>query len=82
MIPTLVSFNPVNQLTNGLVGKNSSGDFFPLGLGLVTFGFLWGEIWVSCCDDVVTLWMAQYNSIVSSWTNQYSPVATTWTEVY
>ena len=82
MIPTLVSFNGINQLTYGLVGGESVDEAFPLGLGLVTFGFLWGSIWVRCCDPVSTSWTDFYSVVSTSWSDFYSPVTTIWTRTY
>lgn len=82
MIPLFVKFNGLNQSTWGLAGGGSVNDSYSNGLGLVTFGFLFGEIWSRCCDSPTTTWVAGFTSVSTSWTSAFQGVTTVWTEVY
>lgn len=80
VIPNNVTFDPLNQLSLGLVGDVSDERISPI--GIVTFGFLWGSFdpWVPCFDPVVTGWTVCAAGVTTTWTNVYAGVSTTWTE--
>lgn len=72
-VPTLISFDPLNLTTNGLVGSTYSSidpDTLEInGVGLLTFGFVWGgleEQWQRI-DMPTTGWSAVAQAS-TSWT--------------
>lgn len=62
----------------GLVGGDSVSTAYPLGIALVSFGFIFGQIWSECLADVSTSWSNCYTNPGTSWINFFSDPTTTW----
>lgn len=77
-VPQFVRFEPINQVTFGLV--NTSVNLPKTsGLGLISFGFILGDIWAICCDPIVTGWSGCAGTVSTTWTAQYVQPITGWT---
>lgn len=80
VIPSDVIFDPLNQVSGGIVGDVSEERISPI--GVITFGFLWNnsDPWVPCFDPITTSWAACASSVTTTWSAVYAGVTTIWTE--
>lgn len=80
VIPINVVFDPLNQVSRGVVGDVNEERISPI--GIVSFGFLWGDLdpWVPCFDPLTSSWSNCFIGVTSAWSAVYAGVTTSWTE--
>lgn len=78
MIPFGVYHDPLAQSDFGIAGIDDS-EVVLSGLALITFGFLFGQIWANCDDDETTSWTDETDE-TTSWSDA-ADVSTSWSEL-
>ncbi len=79
-VPIFVEFEPINQLSYGLVAEDVNDPTVGNGLGVISFGFILGTIWALCVNGVSTTWSDCFGAISTSWSACFSNPVTTWTD--
>lgn len=78
MTPVHVRFDKYAQITYGIIGESITDPVERVGLGLVTRGFLWGDIWATGRTDQNTSWSACRNDAGTTWSDQRNDQNTSW----